>query len=70
MEMHVADIVDPSAEDFCLGTIPLLTEWYTRQLEGLIRQAPQQYWWVHRRWKGQPADRRELRRLRRRQQAA
>jgi len=65
IELHVADIVDPLQEDFSLGTIPLLTEWYTRNLEDLIRRAPEQYWWVHRRWKGQPIDRRELRRRRR-----
>jgi len=71
MEMHVSDIVDPLDEDFELGTIPLLTEWYTRNLESLIRQVPEQYWWVHRRWRGQPTDRRELRRQKRqRRQAA
>ena len=70
LEMHVAGIVDPTDEKFSLGTIPLLTQWYTRQLESLIRRAPEQYWWVHRRWKGAPADRRALRRERRKQRAA
>lgn len=70
IEMDVAGIVDPEADDFELGTIPLMTEWYTRQLEMLIRQHPEQYWWVHRRWKGQPADRRAMRRMRRAQKAA
>ena len=27
------------------------------KLEELIRQAPDQYWWLHRRWKGQPTAR-------------
>ncbi|MEX2141844.1 MAG: lysophospholipid acyltransferase family protein [Pirellulales bacterium] len=31
-----------------------LTQWFTTVLEGLIRRAPDQYWWVHRRWKGEP----------------
>lgn len=70
MEMQVAGIVDPTDNDFDLGTIPLLTQWYTEQLEGLIRQSPEQYWWVHRRWKGEPTDRRALRRQRRKQRAA
>ena len=70
IEMVVADIVDPNHENYQLETIPLVTEWYTRQLESLIRQNPEQYWWVHRRWKGQPADRRELRRQKRAQKAA
>ena len=69
-EMRVADVIDPLDDDFQLGTIPLLTQWYTRCLEQLIRDAPEQYWWVHRRWKGRPIDRRTQRRLRREQQAA
>lgn len=70
IEMQVADIVYPEKDDFELGTIPLLTEWYTRQLEGLIRLAPAQYWWVHRRWKGHPEDRRQRRLRKRKKQAA
>jgi len=69
IDMKVADIVDPKAPDFPHGSIPLLTQWYTQHLEALIRSAPEQYWWVHRRWKGQPTDRR-AQRQKRRQQAA
>lgn len=47
-------ICDPSAPDFQLGSIPLLTQWYTDHLETLIRRSPEQYWWLHKRWKGQP----------------
>ncbi len=64
-DMVVADIVDPVADDFQLGTIPLLTQWYTRHLEDQIRQSPEQYWWVHRRWKGQPRSRKQLREAKR-----
>lgn len=36
-----------------------LTGWYTGELERLIRRAPEQYWWLHRRWKdSRPAARR------------
>ncbi len=59
IEMQVADIIDPQQEDFSLHTIPLLTTWYTQHLEDLIRTAPEQYWWVHRRWKGHPDQRRQ-----------
>ena len=69
-EMQVADVVDPQEADFPWGTIPLFTGWYTRCLEQLIRQSPQQYWWVHRRWKGVPLDRRAIRRWQREQRAA
>ena len=34
-----------------MRSVPAITEWYTRLLEHTIRQAPAQYWWVHRRWK-------------------
>ena len=61
IDMKVADIVDPKDADFQYGTIPLLTEWYTRHLEALIRTAPEQYWWVHRRWKGEPVSRKTRR---------
>jgi KDO2-lipid IV(A) lauroyltransferase len=47
-------IVDPREPGFELRTVPLLAQWYTDELENLIRKAPEQYWWLHRRWKGQP----------------
>jgi KDO2-lipid IV(A) lauroyltransferase len=50
-EMCVADMIDPRDRDFALGTIPLVAEWYTRRLEDLIRRAPDQYWWLHNRWR-------------------
>ena len=46
--------VDPTSEDFEQGSIPLLAEWYTARLEEMIGKSPEQYWWVHRRWKGNP----------------
>ena len=50
-EMHVSDVIDPLESGFQYGSVPLVAEWYTRCLETLIRMAPEQYWWVHRRWK-------------------
>jgi Kdo2-lipid IVA lauroyltransferase/acyltransferase len=47
-------ICDPSDSDFQMGSIPLLAQWYTSHLEALIRRSPEQYWWLHKRWKGQP----------------
>jgi KDO2-lipid IV(A) lauroyltransferase len=47
-------ICDPAEAGFELGSIPLLAQWYTQHLENLIRRSPGQYWWLHRRWKGQP----------------
>jgi KDO2-lipid IV(A) lauroyltransferase len=50
-------ICDPQDPHFQLGSVQLLAQWYTDQLENLIRRSPDQYWWLHRRWKGQPPKR-------------
>ncbi len=62
-------IIDPADDGFELGSIPLLAQWYTDHLERLIGRAPEQYWWLHRRWKGEPSAS-ALRRLARRTAAA
>jgi Kdo2-lipid IVA lauroyltransferase/acyltransferase len=43
--------VDPQDVGNSVGTVRDLTQWYTTRLEELIRRAPDQYWWLHRRWK-------------------
>jgi KDO2-lipid IV(A) lauroyltransferase len=50
-EMVTEAMADP--RDACddVGTVRDMTQWYTSQLERAIRTAPEQYWWVHRRWK-------------------
>ncbi|HEX6961578.1 MAG TPA: lysophospholipid acyltransferase family protein [Lacipirellula sp.] len=57
-QMRVIDLVDPEAPGFAHGSVLMLAQWYTRCLEDLIRQAPQQYWWLHRRWREAPRARR------------
>lgn len=47
----VADPRDNGTE--CQGVRPL-TEWYNRGLARAIAKAPEQYWWVHRRWREKP----------------
>ena len=66
-EMRVEGLIDPLEAEGELGTVLGLTQWYTACLERLVRSAPEQYWWVHRRWKGEPRNRPKHRR---RQQAA
>lgn len=34
-----------------MHNVTAITQWYTRHLEHTIRQAPEQYWWVHHRWR-------------------
>ncbi len=53
-EVGLVDIADPADPSFDLGTVRDLTQWYTKQLETMINRAPEQYWWLHRRWKGIP----------------
>ena len=36
--------------------VPQLTQAFTAALESLIRRAPEQYFWVHRRWKTPPRE--------------
>jgi Kdo2-lipid IVA lauroyltransferase/acyltransferase len=58
-EVGPAAICDPRDKNFELGTVPLLAQWYTDHLENLIRRSPGQYWWLHRRWRGEPAPRKK-----------
>jgi KDO2-lipid IV(A) lauroyltransferase len=37
----------PSACD----SVESMTNWYNQQLERMIDLAPEQYWWLHRRWR-------------------
>jgi KDO2-lipid IV(A) lauroyltransferase len=57
--IDVADYVDPSAPDFPHAGVQPMTEWYTAE----------QFWWIHKRWKGNPPEK-LLKRLERRKEAA
>jgi Kdo2-lipid IVA lauroyltransferase/acyltransferase len=50
-ELHNYATIDPQEVGNSVGTVRDLTQWYSSRLEDLIRQAPDQYWWLHRRWK-------------------
>ena len=50
-EMVTEGLADPRDARGDVGTVRDMTQWYTSQLEQAIRTAPEQYWWVHRRWK-------------------
>lgn len=51
-EIGVAGVADPAQWDGQLAGVKPLTRWYNERLEEMIRESPDQYWWVHRRWKG------------------
>jgi KDO2-lipid IV(A) lauroyltransferase len=61
-EIGVVDVADPATWDGKLAGVKPLTRWYNEKLEAMILEAPEQYWWVHRRWKGQPPRRRKQKR--------
>jgi len=51
-EMAISGVADPrEVEDARIHGIRPLTEWYTRTIEEIVRRAPDQYWWLHDRWK-------------------
>ena len=54
------EVIDPDSID-SLDPVGEITRRYTSALERLIRRAPEQYFWVHRRWKSQPDQRRAAR---------
>jgi Kdo2-lipid IVA lauroyltransferase/acyltransferase len=54
-------MIDPHEVGNSVGTIHELTQWYTARLEELIRRTPDQYWWLHRRWKDTREKKREKR---------
>jgi KDO2-lipid IV(A) lauroyltransferase len=53
-DVVIEDILLP--EDFAgqANAVPAITQRFTAALERLIRRAPEQYFWLHRRWKHQP----------------
>ncbi len=44
-------VLDPRTMSGEMRSVTAITQWYTQLLETTIRQAPEQYWWVHRRWR-------------------
>ena len=52
--LYVEDVIEPSEYDQHLNPVKAITERFTNALESLIRKHPEQYFWLHRRWKHQP----------------
>jgi Kdo2-lipid IVA lauroyltransferase/acyltransferase len=56
-EMGVADVIDPRKFQGA-DAVEQITQAYTAALEQAIRLAPEQYFWLHRRWKSVPSTKR------------
>lgn len=52
--IRCADVIDPREYASDPNAVRAITQRYTSALERLIRQHPEQYFWLHRRWKHQP----------------
>jgi KDO2-lipid IV(A) lauroyltransferase len=53
----IEDVIFPEEYDGDPDAVRAITQRFTSGLERIIRQAPEQYLWLHRRWKHQPAPR-------------
>lgn len=49
IELHGVALVGSGAAE--VQGVRELTQWYSSVFESMIRRAPEQYWWLHRRWK-------------------
>ena len=54
-DLRIDGIADPASGGPEVADVKAISQWYTSLLERAIRRAPAQYWWVHRRWRGSPA---------------
>jgi len=53
-EVGCEEVIDPEEWTGTADDARLLTQRYTQTLEAIIRRDPEQYLWLHRRWKHQP----------------
>jgi KDO2-lipid IV(A) lauroyltransferase len=58
-EMGLQAIADPLSSRMPRD-VAFVTQWFTKEFEQMINVDPDQYWWLHRRWKGEPPVRKKL----------
>ena len=52
--VQVAEVIYPEEYDGRPDAVKAITQRFTTALENMIREHPEQYFWLHRRWKHQP----------------
>jgi KDO2-lipid IV(A) lauroyltransferase len=58
LELGIESAFDPAdASSAKLSGVREVTQWYNDHLEAIIRRDPEQYWWLHKRYKGEPKQR-------------
>jgi KDO2-lipid IV(A) lauroyltransferase len=55
-QVVVEDVIYPEEYEERTDAVPEITRRFTAALERLVRSAPEQYFWLHRRWKHQPRE--------------
>jgi KDO2-lipid IV(A) lauroyltransferase len=60
-QLQVADVIRPEEYEGQPDAVRAITQRYTSALEQIVRAAPEQYFWLHRRWKHQPAQKKSKR---------
>lgn len=53
-EIGCTGVADPLEMPPEMRDVTVLTQWYNDRLGAAIAMAPEQFWWVHRRWKEKP----------------
>ncbi len=61
-EIGCTGVADPLEMDSKLKDVTALTQWYNDRLADAIYDCPEQFWWVHRRWKEKPVRKTKKRR--------
>lgn len=58
-EQQARAVFDPRTAPPEMQDVKAITQWFTTEFENFVRETPEQYWWLHRRWKdNRPARRR------------
>lgn len=56
--LQLLGVADPQQPGEHLSSVSSMTRWYNECLERAILEHPEQYWWVHRRWREPPTKQR------------